>query len=265
MKYLFEDWDKIRKDLNNKFIALFFDYDGTLTPIIGTPDKAILPSETKELLKRLIKNRKCELAIISGRALKDIKKKVDIPDIVYVGNHGLEIEGPKIRFESPISARYKRILQHIKDDLNTNLSAINGAFMEDKGLSLSIHYRLVDRKIISEVKTIFHETTILHILRDDIKVKTGKKVFEIRPSIEWDKGRVVLWLLARWRFALKDKDIMPVYLGDDVTDEDAFKALKKRGISIFVGMPNSSYATYYLKDTDEVKGFLRLILDLQKV
>lgn len=259
MRYLFEYWNNLKSDFARKIVVLFLDYDGTLTPIVETPDKAVLSFETKRLLRRLIKNPKCKLAIISGRALGALKKKVDIPGIVYVGNHGLEIVGPKIKFESPLSLRYKRILEQIKDDLELKLSAIKGAFIEDKGLSLSVHYRLTDRTQIPKVKTILHEATILYTVRDKIKIKRGKKVFEIRPAVEWDKGKVVLWLLARWEFSLSDKDILPVYLGDDVTDEDAFKALRNKGITIFVGGPKKSNAQYYLKDTQEVKDFLNRI------
>ena len=110
MRYLFEYWNKLKGDFARKAVALFLDYDGTLTPIVQTPDKAVLSFKNRRLLEKLIKNHLCKLAIISGRALKDIKKKVDIPGIVYVGNHGLEIEGPKIKFESQVSLRYKRIL-----------------------------------------------------------------------------------------------------------------------------------------------------------
>jgi trehalose-phosphatase len=259
MKYIFEDWNKLKSTFFGKIIVLFLDYDGTLTSIVETPNKAVLPFENRKLLERLIKNHLCKIAIISGRALNDIKKKVDIPGIVYIGNHGLEIEGPKIKFESPVSLRYKRILEHIKDDLRFKLSAIKGAFVEDKGLSLSVHYRLADRTQIPKVKTILHETTILYRVRDKIKIKLGKKVFEIWPAVKWDKGKVVLWLLARWEFALLDKDILPVYLGDDVTDEDAFKVLRNKGITIFVGEPKKSNAQYYLKNTQEVKYFLNRI------
>lgn len=263
MRYLFEYWNKLKGDFARKYVVLFLDYDGTLTPIVETPDKAVLPSENRRLLERIIKNHLRKIAIISGRALKDIKKKVDIPGIVYVGNHGLEIEGPKIKFESPVSLRYKRILEHIKTDLRFKLSAIKGAFIEDKGLSLTIHYRLADRDQIPKIKTILYETTTLYAIRDKIKIKLGKKVFEIRPAVEWDKGKVVLWLLARWEFVLLDKDILPVYLGDDVTDEDAFKVLRNKGISIFVGEPKKSNAQYYLKNTQEVKYFLNRIAQLQ--
>ena len=263
MKYFFEYWNKLKRNFARKYVALFLDYDGTLTPIVKTPDKAVLSFENRRLLERLMKNYLCKLAIISGRALKDIKKKVDIPGIVYIGNHGLEIEGPKINFKSIISLRYKGILQHIKDELTAKLANIKGVLIEDKGLSLSVHYRLVNRNQIPKIKTILYEATILYTIRNKIKIKLGKKVFEIRPALEWDKGKVVLWLLARWEFSLKDKNILPVYLGDDVTDEDAFGVLRNKGITIFVGRPKNSKAQYYLKDTEEVKDSLNRIVQLQ--
>lgn len=263
MKYLFSHWNKLKNRLSDKSILLFLDYDGTLTPIAETPEKAVISREAKDLLNRLSKKSYCSVAIISGRSLSDIKTIVGIKDIIYAGNHGLEIEGPKIKFESPVSLRYKRILEHIKDDLQLKLSAIKGVFVEDKGLSLSIHYRLANRSQMPKIKTILYEETILYTVRDKIKIKLGKKVFEIRPAVEWDKGRVVLWLLARWEFSLKGKDILPVYLGDDVADEDAFKVLKKKGLTVFVGELGSSNADYYVKDPEEVTRFLRLILDLK--
>jgi len=121
----------------------------------------------------------------------------------------------------------------------------------------------VDKKNIPQVKTIFHETVILYLVRNKIKIKTGKMVLEVRPPSEWDKGKIVLWLLVRQKFALKDKSFVPIYIGDDKTDEDAFKVLKNNGITIFVGKPKPSYAQYYLKDTNEVKEFLKRILLMQ--
>lgn len=264
MRYLFDDWDKLGSRLLRNNLALFLDYDGTLTPIAETPDKAVLPPKTKKLLEGLAKNKRYKLAIISGRASGNLKKMVGIPGIVYVGNHGLELEGPKIKFESPVSLRYKRILRHIKDGLSSELPRIKGAFIEDKGLSLSIHYRLVDKDRIPQLKTILHEATILYTIRGKVKIRPGKKVFEIRPAYGWDKGKIVLWLLARWRFGLNDKNMIPVYIGDDATDEDAFRALKDKGFTIFVGKSKHSKAEYYLKDTREVCELLKHILEMQK-
>ncbi|MGE5197395.1 MAG: trehalose-phosphatase, partial [Deltaproteobacteria bacterium] len=142
------------------------------------------------------------------------------------------------------------------------ITSISGAFMEDKGLSLSLHYRLADKKQIPLVKTIFHETVIVPLVRDKIAIRSGKMVLEVRPPVAWDKGRVVLWLLARQRFAVKDSEVLPVYIGDDVSDEDAFKALENKGLTVFVGAPKASSARYYLKDSGEVVEFLRRLSEI---
>lgn len=264
MDYLFASWEKIKERLEDKYIFIFLDYDGTLTPIVDRPKKAVISTRVKGLLRKLSNSSRLKLALISGRALKDIKNKIGVRNIIYSGNHGLEIEGPKIKFEATVSFRYKAILKRIKDDLKKKLVPIKGAFVEDKGLSLSLHYRLVVKENIPQVETIFHETVILYLLRDKIKIKAGKKVLEVRPPSEWDKGRVVLWLLGRQIFALKEKALVPIYIGDDKTDEDAFKALKGKGLTVFVGKPKPSDAQYYLKDTSEVMEFLKRILEIQK-
>lgn len=262
MRHLFYNWKDVQKKLIDKYIFLFLDYDGTLTPIVDAPKLANISTKRKVLLKELAKSRRVKIAIISGRALKDIKNKVGLKNIIYVGNHGLEIKGPKLKFESPISLRYKTILKIIKSDLTKKLSPIKGAILEDKGLSLGIHYRLVNKKCISKLKTILHEATILYTVRNKIKIKSGKKVLEIRPPLEWDKGKTVLWLLSRQPFPFGNKSIIPVYIGDDATDEDAFEVLKNKGLTIFVGKPKDSFADYYLKNTNEVLQFLSKIQEL---
>jgi trehalose-phosphatase len=264
MEYLFKCWERLKETLANKYILLFLDYDGTLTPIVESPADAVIPRQTKELLRRLSKNPQVKLSIVSGRALKNVKGIVGIKDIIYVGNHGLEIEGPKIRFESPVSPRLSATITEIKEELSEKLSAIKGAFVEDKGLTLSVHYRLVHKKLAPLVKTIVHETLILHVVKNIIKIKPGKKVLEIRPPVEWDKGKVALWLLVRQLAILEDKNVLPIYVGDDLTDEDAFKALRNKGLTVFVGKPTASYARYYLKNTGEVTEFLKRILALQE-
>ena len=262
MDYLFAKWDKIKGELSNKFIFLFLDYDGTLTPIVEIPDKAVISKESRELLKKLSKSPNCALAIISGRSLSDIKGIVGLKDIIYAGNHGLEIEGPKIKFESQVSPRLKSIIRYIYKDAVSKLAKIKGVLIEDKGLTISIHYRLVDEKDVHRFLSIFNEITDLYLVRGKIKINPGKKVYEIRPPVMWDKGKVVLWLLARQQFLSGKNKIFPVYIGDDVTDEDAFKVLKKKGLTIFVGEKAGSAAQYYLKTTEEVTEFLRLISDL---
>jgi trehalose-phosphatase len=217
-----------------------------------------------EILRGLSKIPHCKVAIISGRALKDIKNKIGLEGMIYAGNHGLEIDGPKIKFKTPVSSGYMTILKKIKAILKKKLSKIKGVIVEDKGLTLSVHYRLVDTKDVWLVKTIFHETLAHYIVSSKIKIRPGKKVLEIRPSLEWDKGKIVLWLLARLKFSLGKEPYVPIYIGDDITDEDAFRALKNTGLTVFVGDPGNSHAKYYLKNTQEVAEFLEQILKIKK-
>ena len=264
MEYLFSQWNKLKDRLSDKFVLLFLDYDGTLTPIVETPNKAVISQERKDLLDKLSTSPHCRVAIISGRSLSDIKALIRLKDIIYAGNHGLEIEGPKIKFESRVSPRLKSIVRHIHEDAVSKLSKIKGVLIEDKGLTISVHYRLVYKKDIQEFLSIFAEITDPYLVRGKIKIISGKKVYEVKPPVMWDKGKVVLWLLARQQFLLERNEILPVYIGDDVTDEDAFKVLKKKGLTIFVGEQASSEAQYYLKTTEEVTELLRLISDLKR-
>ncbi|MDD5072585.1 MAG: trehalose-phosphatase [Candidatus Omnitrophica bacterium] len=264
MKYLFNHWGHLKEDLRNSRIILFLDYDGTLTSIADTPDRAVLSKEARDILYELSKNRGCKLAVISGRSLKDIKSVVGLKNIIYSGNHGLEIEGPKLKFESVVPSGFKKIVRKIKLDLLRRLAHIKGVILEDKGCTLSVHYRLVNEDNIHLVKTAFHEAIIYYLVGNKIKINTGKMILEVRPPIEWDKGRSVMWLLARQVFVSGGDPVLPVYIGDDVTDEDAFSALRKKSLTIFVGMPKKSKAKYYLKSHKDVLKFLRMVNGLKK-
>lgn len=261
MEYLFNAWDRVLQEIGKKNLLIFLDFDGTLAPIVATPDKAVLPKLTRKILKKLSENPNVKLAFISGRRLEDIKNKVGIKNAIYSGNHGLQLEGPKIKFEPMIAPRYRLIIERIKSDLKEKIAHIKGAFVEDKGVILSLHYRLVDKKKIPEVKTIFHEAVILHLVGQKIKIKEGKMVFEVRSPIEWDKGKIVLWLLARRIFASKGAAVIPIYIGDDATDEDAFKVLKNKGVTVFVGSSRRSQAQYFVNNRKEVQIFLERILE----
>jgi len=263
MQYLFSQSGKIKELLIDKFILLLLDYDGTLTPIVETPKKALISKDVKELLQKLSKRSYCKLGIISGRSLQDLKNIVGIEGVIYVGNHGLEIDGPKIKFESQVSPRLKSIIRNITADMQKLISGIKGVLIEDKGLTLSVHYRLVEKEDLPALEKIIYEVTNPYAVSDKIKVSYGKMVYEIKPSVKWDKGKVTLWLLARQQFLSGEKNVLPVYIGDDLTDEDAFKALKSKGLTIFVGEHGNSKADYYLKNTEEVIKFLHLISDLK--
>jgi trehalose-phosphatase len=263
MRYLFKDSNKIFKEAKGKYLSLFLDCDGTLAPIVDTPDKAVIPRRTKDLIIALSRKNNCSVAVISGRSLADIKKKCGIRGIIYSGNHGFQISGPKLRFTRSLAASYKKILRGIKSILKQRLSGIKGVLIEDKGVCLALHFRLASRDSLPFINSVFRQATAFFTAENKIIVKAGKKVMEVAPADGWGKGKIVLWIMAKQRSALKEKKIMPVYIGDDLTDEDAFKALKGRGVTIFVGKPGSSGADYYLRGTREVAKFLRLISGLK--
>ncbi|MFH1239354.1 MAG: trehalose-phosphatase, partial [bacterium] len=248
MRYLFNRVNELKARLKGKYIFIFLDCDGTLAPIANSPEEAVIPKKTRRLLESLSGEKLCQVAVISGRALSDIKSKVGLKNIIYSGNHGLEIEGSKIRFITPVSPGYQKLIQGIKRDLNKKIASIKGAFVEDKGLSLAVHYRQVKKKDVSLLKTVFHETIIFHLVSDKVKIRFGKKVLEVRPSVKWDKGKAVLWLLALQQFSRAGGNVFPIYIGDDLTDEDDFKVLEQIGITVFVVQPKHSQAQYFVKN-----------------
>jgi trehalose 6-phosphate phosphatase len=261
MRYLFSVLDKIEAALASGPVFLFLDYDGTVTPIRKKPALGRISNRSKKLLVKLSKLPCCKLAIISGRSLKSVRKMVGLSGIIYSGNHGLEMQGPAIRFQTPVSKKHKTIIRQLYPRLAANLRSIKGVLIEDKGLSLSVHYRLVSVKDRPLVITVFGRITSPYTERKQIRIKPGKMVLEVFPPVKWNKGKAVQWLL---RNTAAGKGALPVYIGDDVTDEDAFKLLKKRGLSIYVGKPGKSCARYYVKNTDEVCDFLSLIAELNK-
>jgi len=263
MRYLSRVWDKVCSDVKTAgHIFLALDYDGTLTPIVKKPGLALLSKTTKKKLINISKCRRFTVGIISGRAMKDIQKKVGIKNIYYGGNHGLEIKGPRMRFISPGAKRIKSLMRFLEKELAKKLKHIKGAFVENKGLTLSVHYRLVQKEQVNKVKNVFHSALRPFVRRKRVRITSGKKVLEVRPQLKLDKGKAILLMLGRIPGA--NPRILPIYAGDDKTDESAFKVVnKKKGLSIFVGGLNRrSSAEYYLKSTKEVSTFLERMKQL---
>jgi len=255
LKYLFKE-NLNRKFKKAKHLFLFLDYDGTLTSIVKTPSQAKISSSTKEILSSLAKKKKIILGIISGRSLENIKKKITIKNIFYVGNHGLEIyfRGRKIWLMKK-AKEYLRILKKIKKDLKENLKEIKGIVFEDKKVIYAVHYRQVSSPQLKEFKKIFKKT-ISPYLKDKIKIGRGKKVFEIRPNIYFGK-QVALKLLQK--LLKKKKDDFTIYIGDDLTDEEVFLSLDKKDLTVKVGKAKKSKAKYYLNNVKEVEKFLKYL------
>lgn len=246
--YLFDHIDEIKDRLKGQRIFLFLDYDGTLTPIVESPDKASTPDDISTLIIRLKEH--IPIAIISGRSLQDIKDRVGIEDIIYVGNHGAEIWDGKKRVISQESLVNRHLMQEFLDRLKTDLSHIEGVLIEDKGITTSIHFRIMDAKYFGEFFDIFNK--IAKGYEEAFKITSGKKVFEIRPLNAWNKGDAVSWIIEN-----AGKSTFPVYIGDDTTDEDAYSVLKNSGLSISIGV--SANADYYIQNQGEVKDFLTML------
>lgn len=252
-RYLFDHIDEIKNRLKGKRPLLFLDYDGTLTPIVESPDMAVIPDDMRSLLTEL--RRLLPIAVISGRSLEDIKRRVGIEGIIYAGNHGAEIwDGEKtIASQQPFVSR--DMLQEFLNRLKESLLPIKGVLIEDKGITASIHYRMVKERDLPKLFRIF--TGISDDYKNAFKIVIGKKVFEIRPVDIWDKGDAVSWIMNNM-----GNGSAPIYIGDDTTDEDAFKILRGKGINICIG--GNAEAEYYLKNQGEVKDILQWLLKQQQ-
>ena len=265
MQYVFNVWNDIcRRIKQSKQRLLLCDYDGTLTPIVDSPEMANLTDEMRKLLTGLVRNPGVTVAIVSGRALADIKERVGISGVIYAGNHGFEIEGPEIRFIHPLAEEISSIMHLMGTVLMRAMSRVKGVTVEDKGMTLSVHYRLVDDDQMPQVNAAFENTVGTARKLGKIRTTSGKKVHEVRPAIPWHKGNAVKLIFDRVSHPRKKGGVLPMYLGDDLTDEDAFKAVNGlNGISILVGEATQvSAAGYYLNSTSEVNSLLAELLKI---
>jgi trehalose 6-phosphate phosphatase len=265
LEHLLTAWPLVWQRLKlAKYILLLTDYDGTLTPIVTRPELANLTTSMRLLLQELRRVNNLTLGVISGRALDDIKNKVGIKGIVYAGNHGLEIEGPGISFINPLAEEIKPLIKMISYILLKTFRTARGVLVEDKGLTLSVHYRLVEDNQTENIKGTLDQVVGGTQASGKIKITNGKKVFEVRPGLEWDKGKAIRLLMKKYGKGGRRSGLVPIFLGDDLTDEDGFKVIEKygNGFSIFIGEPNmNTSACYYLKSPPEVEIFFSRLLD----
>lgn len=267
MQHLFEVWEAFVSDvIAAPHVLLLSDYDGTLTPIVSRPDEAAIPVEVKEKLRILARKSSFSVGVISGRSLSEIKAMVGVEGIYYAGNHGLEIEGPGLKFVQPVAQATRSELAYIFQQLCNRLSSIRGVIVENKGLSLSVHYRLVMENQAAQVATIFREVTARWLDESKIRVSSGKKVWEVRPPVDWHKGKAVATIINEIKTRHGLERLLTVYLGDDATDEDAFAIIRRaQGWGVFVGAENpSSRADCFLNSTSEVITFLSRLIELKR-
>jgi trehalose-phosphatase len=233
-------------------LAVFLDYDGTLTPIVSHPEDALLSDSTRQTLRELAG---CvPVAILSGRDLDDIRGRVHVDGIVYAGSHGFDIAGGG-GLRRQLGAAYLSVLQTAETELREALDEIPGAQLERKHFSVAAHYRNVNENDAFRVALAVDAVAARH---RELRRIDGKKVYELLPRIEWDKGKAVMWLLEA--LGLERENVRPIYIGDDNTDEDAFRTIEKRGVGILVSeQPQPTTARYSLKNPAEVERFLRAL------
>ena len=238
----------LARQLESKRPILFLDYDGTLTPIVARPELALLDEAVRHTLAALA--QRFPVAIVSGRDRADVQRLVGIDGLIYAGSHGFDISRPGLRTEH--GAAYLPDLADAEAELRRSLNPIRGALLERKTYSLAVHVRGLPPDAAVAVEAAV-DTTISRHTR--LRKGTGKMVFELLPRIDWHKGHAVLHILETLR--LPAADVLPIHIGDDRTDEDAFAALAGRGVGILVAeSPRRSAAYYTLRNPDEVHRFL---------
>jgi len=252
---------EIKEQAMEKRVALFLDYDGTLTPIVERPEQAILSDVMRQTVIELAKH--CTVAVLSGRDLKDVQQLVGIHDIVFAGSHGFDIAGPRDwRLQSQQGNDFLPVLDTAEQELHDRLDNVRGALIERKKFTIAVHLRQVEEKDQGLVEQTVDQVLMAH---PELRKGYGKKVYELQPKTDWHKGKALLWLLEA--LELDSSDVLPIYIGDDVTDEDAFETIYDRGIGIFVqghDGPEQTAAHYALEDTEDVRIFMETLIEILK-
>jgi trehalose 6-phosphate phosphatase len=258
LPHALRDAGTLAERMAGRRVAVFLDYDGTLTPIVDRPQDAIISQSMREVVRGLA--RRCTVCVVSGRDRAVVQRLMGVDDLVVAGSHGFDIWSPQGgAIEREEGTSFAVLLGRVTDTVRNQVSSVKGALVEPKKSSVAVHYRLVDEQDRPRIEAIVN--AVLAAEPDALRVTPGKMVYEIQPKIDWDKGRAVLYLLEA--LGLDGEDVLPLYVGDDITDEHAFEALSGRGIGILVADPadpeiagRTTGAEYVLGDTEEVERFL---------
>ncbi|XP_020229914.1 probable trehalose-phosphate phosphatase J [Cajanus cajan] len=264
-------FEQILHSSKGKQIVVFLDYDGTLSPIVADPDKAFMTRKMRATLKGIA--RHFPTAIVTGRCRDKVYDFVKLAELYYAGSHGMDIKGPT-KIQSPKQDNNKTVsfqpasqflpmIDEVYKILLEKTKCVPGSKVENNKFCLSVHFRCVDEKswaaLAEKVRLVLNEYP-------QLKLTQGRKVLEIRPTIKWDKGKALEFLLESLGYD-NSNDVFPIYIGDDRTDEDAFKVLRSRGqgIGILVSrVPKETDASYTLQDPSEVEQFLRRLVEWKR-
>lgn len=240
-------------------LVVLLDFDGTLAPIVERPELAGMPPATRAAVESLRRLPGVELAVVSGRELADVRDRAGLEGMLYAGNHGMEIDGPGVRRTHEEAAAARPQLEEVVSRLGPELTEITGALLEDKGLTLTVHYRRVDEADAARLRELVRAAVRP---LPELRITEGKKVLEVRPRVEWDKGRAVEFLLDHFA---PPAGTPVLYLGDDRTDEDAFRAVRVwqggggDGVIVADPVPRGTAATCFVNDPREVPALLETL------
>ncbi len=260
MNHLFDHWPDVSSRVSEApRLLLMLDFDGTLAPIVSHPDLATLPRETRARLVELRAAPSVSPAIISGRSVADLRQRVAVENIIYVGNHGRELQRPGAS-EPEANLEIQKRMVEVAGHLTKKLSGVLGVVIENKGLTVALHYRQVPEAMRPRVRSCTQE--IAQQMAGLIEVSEGKCVYDLFPSDGASKGKSALALLEEHGGL---PTVLPIYCGDDTTDETVFRALPTGSITVYVGnVGAASAARYRLADPGEVASLLTRIALLRR-
>jgi trehalose 6-phosphate phosphatase len=269
LPHALRDSEQFAQRLDSRQPAVFLDYDGTLTPIVDRPQDAVISDSMRDAVRRLAE--RTTVCVVSGRDRPIIDQWMGIDGLVVAGSHGFDIGGHRdgtVRHDAVTGI--EDLLATVTHRLNAEVGSIAGAVIEPKRFSVAVHYRLVTPKQRPSVTAAVD--TLLDEYPDQLKVTPGKMVYEIQPKVDWDKGKAVQYL--RRALGVEGKEFVALYLGDDITDEDAFTALKESGNAPGIGVivadlrdpeqaDRATAADFVLESTAEVQQFLNALAHTQ--
>jgi len=230
-------------------ILLGCDFDGALAPVFDHPATATLSNEVRGPLADLATSGRVTVLVVSGRTAADLRARADVPGLIVAGNHGLELAGPGWEHVDPAVAESGPAVSQLANALRRALESIPGAAVEDKGLSVTVHYRHAPLEQHEAVRAAVHG--VLSNASHPFVLTAGRMCFDVRPRVYWHKGEAVRWLLGY----IGQPDALVVFVGGDPTDEDAFAALPA-GVTVRVGCGPETAAKYHVDGPDGVRKFL---------
>lgn len=232
-------------------LLLCVDFDGTLSPVVEDPDSATMLPENRAALEALRSHPNVTVAVVSGRALSDVRSRVGLTGVTYAGNHGLELRTEGTTKVHPVAKERKSDVERLSAELRETFEGVSGVHVEDKGQTLTVHHRrAADAHAERARRTVAR--LVGEFGGETLTVSGDKEIIEVRPSIDWDKGSIVSSLLH------DHASCLPVFIGDARSDEAGFRAVERDGVGIRVGDPDDrpTAATEFVSDPAETAALL---------